>query len=94
MDRSDYEQFSKDAVIVNELGLHARSAAKIAEIARTAKSKIWIIRDGEKADAASIIDMLTLACSKGTTVKIAADYPADIEILNRIKALIQNGFGE
>lgn len=88
------EEFSKNAVIVNELGLHARSAAKVAEIARTAKSKIWIIRDGEKADAASIIDMLTLACSKGTGVTIAADHPGDIEILNRIEALIQNGFGE
>lgn len=88
------EFFSKHAVIVNELGLHARSAAKLSEIARTAKSKIWIIKDGEKADATSIIDMLTLACSKGTTVTIAADYPADIKILNRIEALIQNGFGE
>jgi phosphocarrier protein HPr len=91
---SSPEKFSKDAVIVNELGLHARSAAKIAEIARTAKSKIWIIREREKADAASIIDMLTLACSKGTRVTISADYPEDIEILNRIEALIQNGFGE
>ncbi len=88
------KKFSKDAVIVNELGLHARSAAKLSEIARTAKSKIWIIKDGEKADAASIIDILTLACSKGTRVTIAADYPHDIEILNRIEALIQNGFGE
>jgi phosphocarrier protein len=91
---SSPEKFSKNAVIVNELGLHARSAAKIAEIARTAKSKIWVIRDGEKADAASIIDMLALACSKGTRVTISADYSEDIEILNRIKALIQNGFGE
>ncbi|MDM8524729.1 HPr family phosphocarrier protein [Desulfococcaceae bacterium HSG8] len=88
------EKFSKHVVIVNELGLHARSAARIAEIACGAQSDVWVIKDGEKVDAKSIIDMLTLACGKGTEIEIKIDKPSDIDILNRIADLIEDGFGE
>ena len=47
-------EISKDTIVVNELGLHARSAAKIAELAQNAKSRIWVQRGGEKVDAKSI----------------------------------------
>ncbi len=88
------KDISEDAVIVNELGLHARSAAKIAEIARLAASDVWIIKGGEKVDAKSIIDMLTLACTKGSNITIKIDSHSDTEILNRIVALVESGFGE
>ena len=46
------DENSKDVFIINELGLHARSAAKIAEIALNAESKVWISKeDGENVDA-------------------------------------------
>ena len=57
-------RLKRPVMIVNELGWHARSAAKIAEVARNAKHKVWIARDAEMVDAASIIDLLTLV-SKG-----------------------------
>lgn len=88
------KNFSKDVVIINELGLHARAAARIAEIVQDAKSNVWIIRDDDKADAASVIDLLTLGCSKDSTVTVKIDYPSDIDTLNRIVELIENGFGE
>lgn len=88
------KNFSRDITIVNELGLHARSAAKIAEIARHAKSDVRIIRDNEDVDAKSVIDMLTLACAKGSSITIKIDCHADMDILNRITALVENGFGE
>jgi phosphocarrier protein len=88
------EDLSKEAVIVNDLGLHARSAARIAALARNAKSDVWLIRDGEKADAKSIIDMLTLACGKGTTVTIKIDSGSDAEVLHNIADLVECGFGE
>ena len=93
MDKSDHE-LTRDVVIVNELGLHARSAAKIAQHAQTGGSKIWIIKDGNKADATSIIDVLTLVCGQGSTITIKIDDPADLGILHGLVKLIEGGFGE
>jgi len=86
--------FSKEVVIVNELGLHARSAAKIAKLAQNAKSTIWLIKDNEKADASSIIDILALACPKGSRIALSTDSQLDIDIINDIKALVERGFEE
>jgi len=93
MDISDKE-LSREVVIVNELGLHARSAAKIAKLAQNAKSTIWLIKDNEKVDASSIIDILTLACAKGSKIILTVDSKSDIHILNNITTLAERGFEE
>lgn len=85
---------SRELLIVNDLGLHARSAAKIAAIAKNAAAGVWVIKCGQAADAASIIDLLSLACAKDTTITVKVDSPSDDVILDRIAALIENGFGE
>lgn len=84
----------RHVTITNDFGLHARSAAKIAKLVQYVKSKVWIIKDGEKADASSIIDILTLACEKGSKITVKIDDPSNIEILNHIVELIESGFGE
>jgi phosphocarrier protein HPr len=89
-----HRDFSKSATIINELGLHARAAARIAELAVKAQGAVWIIRDGEKVDATSIIDILTLGCPKGTEITFSADNESDLEILNDIVTLAEKGFGE
>ena len=88
------EEFSKDIFIINELGLHARSAARIAEMALHAKSNVWITKEEETVDAKSIIDMLTLACAKGSKITVAIESGSDIDILNNIVQLVEAGFGE
>jgi phosphocarrier protein HPr len=85
---------SKEVAVVNELGLHARAAAKIAELAQNAKSKVWIQKDDEKVDAKSIIDILTLACGRGSTIQIIIEDAADTLILDSIVRLTMHGFGE
>ena len=85
---------SRDVVIINELGLHARSAAGIAKLAQNANSKVWLIRGKERVDASSIIDILSLACSKGSQITLEIDEESDIDILNEIIELIKKGFGE
>jgi len=87
-------EISRDVTIVNDLGLHARSAAKISEIARDATAHLWLQRDDERVDARSIMDILTLACEKGSTLSIVIDDPSDMGTLNRIVKLVQDGFGE
>jgi len=81
-------------VIVNELGLHARTAGLIARIAAQARDTVWIGRGNSTADAGSIIDMLTLECTKGTRVNISATDPADGALVDRIAQLINSGFKE
>ena len=85
---------SRDVVIINELGLHARSAAGIAKLAQNAKSKVWLIMGEERVDASSIIDILSLACSKGSKITLKIDEESDIDILNEIIELIKKGFWE
>jgi phosphocarrier protein HPr len=80
--------------IKNELGLHARSAAQIADIAQNSSANVWIQKDNEKADASSILDILTLGCAKGTKITIIIEDPADIQILDAIVDLVDSGFGE
>ena len=84
----------KVATIKNELGLHARSAAQIARLAGNSSGNIWLKKDDKKADASSIIDILTLECEKGTEITIIIENLADIKILNAIVDLVDNGFGE
>lgn len=87
-------ELSRGVVIVNELGLHARSAAKIAALAGSSKASVWIKKGCEKADASSIVDILTLACEKGTKITISIENIADLNILEAIAELVVNGFGE
>ena len=66
----------------------------IAKLAQNAVGDIWI-GDGEnRADAASIIDILSLGCSKGYEVLLETENEEDIPILDLIKELIDTGFGE
>ena len=87
-------ELSRDVVIVNELGLHARSAAKIAELAQNSKAAIWVKKDAERADASSIVDILTLACEKGSKITLMIEDKADRRILEDIADLVERGFEE
>jgi phosphotransferase system HPr (HPr) family protein len=80
--------------IKNELGLHARSAAQIAGIAQNSFANVWILKDNEKADASSILDILTLVCAKGSKITIIIEDLVDLPILNAIADLVETGFGE
>lgn len=80
--------------VINDLGLHARSAAKLAKLAGEARGEVWITKDKDSADAASILDILTLACPKGTEIIVSIEDDHDCKILERITALIRSGFGE
>ncbi len=88
------QKANRVATIRNELGLHARSAAQIAEIAGNSAANVWIMKDDKRADASSIIDILTLVCKKGTEITIIIEDFADIDILNAIAELVDGGFGE
>jgi phosphocarrier protein HPr len=80
--------------IVNDMGMHARSAAMVAEVAQEATDNVWLEFGSEQVDAKQILDILTLGAAKGDEVTIRIEQAEDVEILNRITALIEDGFGE
>ena len=85
---------SLETKVVNVLGMHARPAAKIAEIAMTAKSGIWLSDGTSMVDASSIIDILTLCAVTGTRITIYTEDPSDGDLAEEIKAFFDMGFGE
>lgn len=74
--------------------MHARPAAKIAQMAMTAEKNIWLDDGNTQVDASSIIDILTLCAKKGTHILIQAESRQDTVIIEQIKAFFDNGFGE
>lgn len=82
--------------IINELGLHARCASLIAQIAAQAKGEVSLIASGQTADAKDILDMLMLApfASKGKDIIIKIERSEDGLVLDELAALVEDGFGE
>jgi phosphotransferase system HPr (HPr) family protein len=87
-------EISRDVIVKNELGLHARSAAQINSLVQNARAKIWIQKGKDRADASSILEILTLACERGTMITVTIENPSDLKILNAIIDLVEHGFGE
>jgi len=94
MTNSASTALSREVAIVNDLGLHARSAAKIAAIANRSTASVWIQKGDRRADASSILDILTLACEKGTKITIGIENKVDVNILEAITKLVEDGFRE
>jgi phosphocarrier protein len=85
---------SRDAEIVNRLGLHARAAAKLTHIASGFQSEIWISRSGRRVNAKSIMGVMMLAAGKGSTVKLEAEGSDADAALAALTKLIADRFGE
>lgn len=82
--------------IVNRLGLHARAAAQLVRLAGEFESEIKIIRFDKSgfADAKSILNILTLAASKGTELDIEVKGTDEVIAMQSIEKLFSDGFGE
>ena len=80
--------------MTNALGLHARCAARIAQVAQGARAAVRVTHGNLEADATSVIDILTLACAAGETLEFTITDPTDYDILKALVNLVNNGFGE
>ena len=84
----------KTLQIVNKLGLHARAAAKLVDLASGFESSIRIRRDGREADAKSIMKVMMLAASKGTRIEVLARGDDAAEAAEAIARLVAGRFDE
>jgi phosphocarrier protein HPr len=85
---------SCEVAIRNQLGLHARAAAKFVHVATRYRSQIRVARDGRVMDGKSIMGILLLAAGRGTTISISADGPDEADAIAALCQLVDTGFGE
>jgi len=88
------QRASKSFLIRNDLGLHARAAAKLVQIARQYCAEVRLMKDGNGVDGKSILDVLALACPKGCYVDVVVMGPDAQQALEALGRLIEDGFGE
>ena len=84
----------REIPIVNKLGLHARAAAKLVNEASGFGAEITLRRAAQSANAKSIMSVMMLAASCGTTVEIEAQGADAEPALDALEALIAGRFGE
>jgi phosphocarrier protein HPr len=81
-------------VIVNQLGLHARAAAQLVQIANRHRSEIHVEKDGMSVNGKSIMGVLTLAAAKGSTITVRCEGDDAERAMAELAKVIENGFGE
>ncbi len=87
-------QIVKTFEIKNQLGIHARAAAKIVEIANLFNSDVFLEKDGCAVDGRSILDILTIYCPKGCSLTVRFKGPDADKAMKMMSDLIENKFGE
>jgi phosphocarrier protein len=85
---------SREAEIINKLGLHARASAKLTQVAAAFKSDIWLSRSGRRVNAKSIMGVMMLAAGRGATVLVEAEGADAEAALAAVLKLIADKFGE
>lgn len=83
-----------DFLIVNKLGLHARASALFVKTASRFSSEVKLAREGVEVNGKSIMGIMMLAASKGSTVVLSVSGSDESEALQTLGELISNGFGE
>jgi phosphocarrier protein len=81
-------------VITNRLGLHARAAAKLVQLSNQFSAEIRLEKDGQTADAKSIMDVLMLTGTKDSALTVRADGKDEEAALQEVIRLFQDKFGE
>ena len=85
---------SQEITIVNRLGLHARAAAQLVRMANEYPCDIHLDKDGQVSNAKSVMEVLMLGATAGTSIKVIADGEKEDEALKAIVALFGARFHE
>ncbi|MGB7296622.1 MAG: HPr family phosphocarrier protein [Candidatus Aminicenantales bacterium] len=83
-----------ETLIRNKLGLHARAAVKFVNMANRYGSSVKMIKDNTEIDGKSILGILTLAATEGSTVVLRISGKDEEEAMTALAALIKDKFGE
>lgn len=86
----------REVIIVNKRGLHARASAKFvnAVAALEDANVVKVARNGNEANGGSILGLMMLGAAKGDTIGVMVSGEGAAEVLERLCALVESGFGE
>ena len=85
---------SKELLIINKRGLHARASAKFVQMVERFTSEVWVTRGGETVGGRSIMGLMMLAAGPGTTIKVSALGPDAEAAIKSITELVESKFNE
>ena len=85
---------NKEAVVNNQVGLHARPATFFIQKANEYKSSIWVEKDDRRVNAKSLLGVLSLGIVKGTSINLIADSSDEEAALEGLIELISSDFSE
>lgn len=86
--------YMKEAVVNNQVGLHARPATFFIQKANEYKSSIWVEKDERRVNAKSLLGVLSLGIVKGTAINLIADGADEKEAVDALVELIASNFSE
>ena len=86
--------YIKEAVVNNQVGLHARPATFFIQKANEFKSSIWVEKDERRVNAKSLLGVLSLGIVKGTAINLIADGTDEKEAVEALIELISSNFSE
>jgi phosphocarrier protein HPr len=84
----------RDIEIINKLGLHARASAKLTQTAGQFQSEVWLSRNGRRVNGKSIMGVMMLAASRGTTIRLETIGADENQAMDALVALVKDRFGE
>jgi len=84
----------KKLKINNELGIHARAAAKVVTLVGQYKSQLFLRKNDREVDGSSILSIITLACPKGTDIEARVVGDDSEELMEKLSELFENKFDE
>ena len=90
------ETVTRELVVQNKMGIHARPAAMIVRIANTFAGDVWVEKDDEQVNGKSIMGLMMLAAGKGSklTVRAEGDGENARKMLGELETLFENRFEE
>ncbi len=87
-------ELKKALRITNDLGLHARSAARIVELAGQFEARLYLSKDGNEVEGGSILSILSLACPKGSEITVRVVGKDGAALMEKLSELFDSKFGE
>ena len=85
---------TRDVIVINKQGIHARPSASFVKIASRYPCEIWLEKDDERINGKSIMGLLMLAAGPGSRLKIVCIGTQAVTAADELEALFKNRFGE
>jgi phosphocarrier protein len=85
---------SRELLIVNKRGLHARASAKFVQTVERFNAEVWVTRGGETVGGTSIMGLMMLSAAPGTTIVVSAIGPEAEAAVTAISQLVESKFNE